>query len=297
MQGADFDDDDENEDNAGGRRAKFGGGGILSDALSGTPTTTAQNKKNTTVTTALKSHLSSAQYRLSPTIDALCAPLTPFLSNNHNHNPSTASCLALAYLSLLLIPSLPVSWMQQHIRERYPTLSAFVERGVSDIFAGVTDVQEVMEGRMSGQGKDLPWRKSEIVGAKMAERMIWGSLVDQVPGGFGGGKILHNSSQEPKNDNDGQSRTSSTILPAAIAITTTTLAAAAAVAGYFSYTYYTTLNDKKGKKLSDMGEAGALFSALDFGGGDPMISEGKREARARVIPVGVEVDVSTDGEV
>ena len=185
--------------------------------------------------------------------------------------------------------------MQQHIRERYPTLSAFVERGVSDIYTGKTDVQEALEGRMRREGKDLPWQKPELVGAKMAERMIWGSLVDQVPGGFGGGNILHNSSQEPKDDNE-LSRTSSTILPAAMAITTTTLAAAVAVAGYFSYTYYTTLNDKKGKKLSDMGEAGALFSALDFGGGGPMMSEGKGEARARVIPVGVEVDVDVSGD-
>ena len=294
MQGAEFDDDDKNDDNASGRRPKFGGG-ILSDALSGTPTTTAQNKKNTTVTSALKSHLSSAQSRLSPTIDALCAPLTTFLSNNHN--PSTASCLALAYLSLLLIPSLPVSWMQQHIRERYPTLSSFVERGVRDIYGGVTDVQEAMEGRMRREGKDLPWRTPGIIGAKMAERMIWGSLVDQVPGDFRGGTILHNSTQEPNTHNE-QSRTSSTIIPAAMAITTTTLAAAVAVAGYFSYTYYaTTQNLDKGKKLSDMGEAGALFSALDIGGGGPMISQG--EARARVLPTGVEVDVdvSTDGEV
>ena len=292
MQGAEFDDDDKNDDNASGRRPKVGGG-MLSDALSGTPTTAAQNKKNTTVTSALKSHLSSAQSRLSPTIDALCAPLNTFLSNNHN-NPSTASCLALAYLSLLLIPSLPVSWMQQHIRERYPTLSSFVERGVRDIYSGETDVQEAMDGRMSGQGKDLPWQKPGIIGAKMAERMIWGSLVDQVPGGFKGGTILHKSTQEPNTDNE-PSRTSSTIIPAAMAITTTTLAAAVAVAGYFSYTYYTTTqNLGKGKRLSDMGEAGALFSALDFGGGGPMVSQG--EAKARVIPVGVEVDVDVSGD-
>ena len=289
MQGVEFDDDE--KDDTDGRRPRFGGS-MLSDALSGTPT--AQKKQNTTVTSALKSHISHPKSRLSSTIDALCAPLTTFLSTNNNNspttNPSSASCLALAYLSLLLVPSLPVSWMQQLIRERYPVLISFVESGVRDVYGGETAVGEALEGKMRGEGKGLPWRKPEVVGAKMAERMIWGSVLDQVP--ILGGNILHDTSQEAKSDNEqkhGLSRTPSAFLPAALAITTTL---AAAIAGYLSYTSYTTKTLEKGKKLSDMGEAGALFSVLDFG---PAMSEG--EARARVVPVGVEVDVSGDGEV
>lgn len=294
MQAAEFDADDENDDNAGGRRTRFGGG-MLSDALSGTTTTTTTTtaqKKIPTVTSALQSHLSSAQSRLSPTIDALCAPLTTFLSNNPN--PSTASCLALAYLSLLLIPSLPVSWMQQFIRERYPTLSSFVERGVRDIYAGETDVEEAMEGKMIADGKGLPWRKPEIVGAKMAERMIWGSVVEQLPSVLGR-DVLHDGSADPEKDLQQNQvvarRSDGFVLPAVVAATT----AIAAIAGYLTYTSYTTQTpDEKGKKLSDMGEAGALFSALDFGHGGAR-TEG--EVRARVLPVGVEMGVSADGGV
>ena len=290
VQGVEFDDDE--KDDAEGKRPRFGAG-MLADALSGT--TTAPNKKNTTVTSALQTHISHPRSRLSPTIDALCIPLTTFLSNNSKNspttNPSTASCLALAYLSLLLIPSLPISWLQHSIRERYPTLASFVERGVSDIYGGETNVGEALDGRMKGEG-DLPWRKPEIVGAKMAERMIWGSVLDQLPGSFGR-NIVHQGRQEPKNDNeqkDGLARTSLASIPPALAITT---AVAAAVAGYLAYTSAAVdKNLDKAKKLSDMGEAGALFANLDFSGA---ISDG--EARARVVPVGLEVDVSSDGEI
>lgn len=144
---------------------------------------------------------------------------------------------------------------------------------------------------MRGEG-DLPWRKPEIVGAKMAERMIWGSVLDQLPGSFGR-NIVHQGRQEPKNDNeqkDGLARTSLASIPPALAITT---AVAAAVAGYLAYTSAAVdKNLDKAKKLSDMGEAGALFANLDFSGA---ISDG--EARARVVPVGLEVDVSSDGEI
>lgn len=288
MQAAEFDEDE--KDDADGRRPRFGGG-MLSDALSGT--ITAQKKKNTTVTSALQSHISHLKSRLSPAIDALCAPLTTFLDNNRDH-PSTASCLALAYLSLLLVPSLPVSWMQQSIRERYPTLASFVERGVSDIYGGETDVQEALEGRMRRDGKGLPWRKPGVVGAKMAERMIWGSVLDQLPGVLRG-----NILQEPEKDSqpkEGLSRTPPPFIPSAIVVTTTL---AAALAGYLTYTsYYTTKNLKTGKrKLSDMGEAGALFSALEFRGGGAMMEEGEGEARARKVPpvAGVEVGVGVGG--
>ena len=145
---------------------------------------------------------------------------------------------------------------------------------------------------MTGDKEGLAWQKPGVVGAKMAERMIWGCVVDQVPSIFGPNAILHKGSQESKNESEQKavlSRSSSTFIPAALAITTTL---AAAIAGYLSYTSYTTKNLERGKKLSDMGEAGALFSALDFG---PAMSDG--EARARVVPVGVEVDVSGDGEV
>ena len=78
------------------------------------------------------------------------------------------------------------------------------------------------------------------------------------------------------------------VLPAVVAVTTT---AVAAVVGFLYYAAGDKNLEKK-KRLSDMGEAGALFAGLDFGGA---MAEG--EKRARVVPVGVEVDVSGDGEV
>ena len=303
MQGVDFDDDE--KDDADGRRSRGvgGGGGTISDALRGGATGPTGQKTHAPVTAAVQKHVSGTRSRVSAMIDTLCKPLTSLLSNNNNNNnknknnkpyllsptqPSTADCLTLGYLSLLLIPSLPVSWMQNSIRQRYPTLSSFVERGVRDIYGGETNVEEALEGRRIRGEEGLPWRKPGIVGAKMAERMIWGSVIDRVP--FLGGSILHGSEGK---EEDGEvmlvRRSDGFVLPAVVAVTTT---AVAAVVGFLCYAVHVNKKVEKEKRLSDMGEAGALFAGLDFGGA---VAEG--EKRARVVPVGVEVDVSGDGEV
>ena len=149
----------------------------------------------------------------------------------------------------------------------------------------------------------LPWQKPGLVGAKMAERMIWGSVLDQVPIS-NGGNILPIGGENTDMEKDGKGgevpmvvRSSSTsgfsLFPAVIMSVTTTLAAAGI--GYFYY-YGGVLVNEKEKKLSDMGEAGALFAGLEFGGRERVMAE-EREARGRVVPVvGVEVDVSVDGE-
>ena len=321
------DDDKEGEDAGQGRRRQRGGGGggvfgrdeMISDALSGGAATGQQRKTTTTVTSLLHSHISGPRSIVSSLIDTLCIPLTALLSNNNNNNPhllnpstppSTASCLALGYLSLLLIPSLPVSWPQQQIRQRYPTLASFVERGVRDIFGGETDVEEALEGgRRRGDEEEglLPWRKPGIVGAKMAERMICGAVIDQVVPIFNGGNILpmrgENTDTEKDREGEGgevpmvvrNSSSSGFPLFPAVVIAMTTAVAAAGI-GYFYY-YGGVLMNEKEKRLSDMGEAGALFAGLEFGRGRGEVMAEEGEARGKVVPVlGVEVDVSGDGE-
>ncbi len=266
---------------------------MISDALAGggAATGTTGQKRSATITGAVKKHVSGARSRVEAMIDALCGPLTTLLDNKpyllSSTQPSTADCLALGYLSLLLVHSLPVCWMQESIRQRYPTLSSFVSRGVRDIYGGETNVEDALEGRRRGEGGiGLPWRKPEIVGAKMAERMIWAAVTDHLPN-FGSNVL--NGRDDTEEDVEGGEvvlRRSEGFVPAVVAAST----AVAAVVGYF---LYAAVNKKleKEKRLSDMGEAGALFAGLDFGGAK---SEG--EGRARVVPVGLEVDVSGDGE-
>ena len=278
-------DEDEKEDGDGRPR---GGGGMISDALGGAMGITGQ-RRSATVTGQVKKHVSGARFRVEAMIGALCGPLTTLLDNKtyllSTTRPSTADCLALGYLSLLLIPSLPVSWMQELIRQRYPTLSSFVSRGVWDLYGGETNVEEALEGRRRGGGgggggeRGLPWRKPEVVGAKMAERMIWGAVTDHLP--IFGTNIV-SGSEDMKEDvegGEGMLRRAEGFVPAVVAVTT----AVAAVAGYL---YNAAVNTKleKEKMLSDMGEAGALFAGLDFGGAK---SEG--EARDGMVPVGLEV--------
>ena len=302
MQGVDLDDDEKEDTDGrkpwgGGGGGGFGGG-MISDALrrgaGGAATTTgptAQKKKNAPVTNALKKHISGTRSKIEAMIDALCIPLTTLLENNKPYllcstHPSTADCLALGDRSLRRVPARPRSWMQDSIRQRYPILSAFVERGVRDVYGGETNVEEALEGRRRRRREEegLPWQKRGMVGAKLAESMIWGAVVDQVP--VFGSNILKG------NEKDGEEgevvlRRSEGFVPVVVAVST----AVAAVVGYFYYAGVVGKKIEKEKRLSDMGEAGALFAGLDFGGA---MSEG--EARAKVVPVGLEVDVSGDGE-
>lgn len=185
------------------------------------------------------------------------------------------------------------------MRKRYFLLSSFVERGVRDIYAGETDVEMAMEGRTREGGTGLPWRKPDIVGAKMAERMLWGWVGDYMPlPGFGSNNIMvlngSESNMETGGEDDGNGEvvvgrrlSEGFVVPAVVAVTT---AAVAAVIGVF---YYAGNVNGKEKRLADMGEAGALFAGLDFGG--PAMSK-EWEGRGKVVPVGLEVDVSGDGE-
>ena len=245
----------------------------------------------------MKEKQSGARFRLDALVDAAFSPLQELLGKKKwmlsDESASSLDCLALGYLSLAVIPELPQSWLAEGLRGRYPDLCRYVD-GVKGIFGGKVTVEDAVpnlseeDSAMIQEQSEttLPWRAPErSIGSASAS--ILNRTLDSVP--FYNRTIVTASSIQSSHATDAPPHSlTSTLLPPLLA----SAGAIAAIAGYLLYSSLGTQESEK-RRLSDMGEAGAMFAALDFG-------EPKKEVRVPPtegrVPVGVEVDVEGAGE-
>ncbi len=251
-----------------------------------------------TVMGLMKEKQSSARFKLDALVDATFKPLQQLLGKKKwmlsDESASTLDCLALGYLSLALIPEVPQSWLSEGLRERYPGLCKYVEDGVKEIFGGKATVENALPSSTEEQspmtqgqsGTALPWRAPEQ-DLSSAGASILNSTLDSVP--FYKRTIITTSSTQPPHSTDAPPHSlTSTLLPPLLA----SAGAVAAIAGYLLYSSLGTKESEK-RRLSDMGEAGAMFAGLDFGEPQKRVRVPPTEGR---VPVGVEVDVEGAGE-
>ena len=241
---------------------------------------------------------SSARFKLDALVDAALKPLQQLLGKKKwmlsDERASSLDCLALGHLSLALIPEVPQAWLAEGLRARYPDLRRYVEAGVKELFGGKVAVEDAFPSSTDEQpamnqgqsGTALPWRKPEqtIISAGAS---ILNSTLDSVP--FYKRTIVTPSPTQPLHSTDAPPHSlTSTLLPPLLA----SAGAVAAIASYLLYSSLSTQEPEK-RRLSDMGEAGAMFAGLDFG-------EPEKEVRVPPtggrVPVWVEVDVEGPGE-
>ena len=208
-----------------------------------------------------------------------------------DERPCSLDCLALGYLSLAMIPDLPQSWLAEGMRERYPDLCRYVEDGTQEVFGGGVTLEDALPSSREDQSATpreqsktpLPWRAPNY----NISASLLNSTLDLLP--FYKRTFVTLPSTQPPHSSDAPPHTlTSTILPPLLA----SAGALAAIAGYLVYANLSTQEPEK-RKLSDMGEAGALFASLGFG-------EPEKEVRIPPtggrVPIGVEVDVEGAGE-
>ena len=206
--------------------------------------------------------------------------------------PSSLDCLALGYLSLAMIPDLPQSWLAEGMRERYPDLCRYVEDGVQEIFGGEVALEDALPNSTENQSA-TPWEQSKITlpwrapNHKISATLL-NSTLDLLPF-YKRTTVTTQSTPSPHSSDAPPHTLTSTFLPPLLA----SAGALAAIAGYLVYANLSTQEPEK-RKLSDMGEAGALFASLGFG--QPEKEVGTPPTGGRV-PIGVEVDVEGAGEV
>lgn len=249
------------------------------------------------MTGLVKKRQSSARFRLDALVDAAFDPLQQLLGKKRwmlsDERASSLDCLALGYLSLALIPEVPQSWLAEGLRARYPDLCRYVEDRVKEVFGGNVAVEDALprstdEQSTMTEGKyetALPWRAPErSLGSAGAS--ILNSTLDSVP--FYKNIIGTASSTNPPHSTDTAPHSlTATLLPPLL----TGIGAVTAIAGYLVYSNLSTPEPEK-RRLSDMGEAGAMFAGLDFGEPKKEVRVPPREGR---VPVRVEIDVDGAG--
>lgn len=251
-----------------------------------------------TVTGMMQEKQSSARFRLDALVDAAFKPLQQLLGKKKwmlsDERASSLDCLALGYLSLALIPEVPQSWLAEGLRGRCPELCKYMENGVTEVFGDQVTVDTALLGPTEEQSTmthgnsetALPWR-APVRNVGSAGASILNSTLDSLP--FYKSTFITTSSPKPPHSTDAPPHTlTSTLLPPLFV-------SAGAIAAIASYVLYSSLSaqEPERRKLSDMGEAGAMFSGLDFGEPEKEVRGPPTEAR---VPVGVEIDVEDVGE-
>ncbi|RDL31127.1 Uncharacterized protein BP5553_09916 [Venustampulla echinocandica] len=137
----------------------------------------------------------NSQIRLSALATTLFEPLQKLkgkkrylVSDTHF---SSLDCLALGYLSLILVPDLPQPWLAQTMRSNFPDLAAWTEELGESIFGGPVDVSDALLSkgkadtkpiRTSEKGKgSLPWAAPYNGGIIGVGRVFLSSIGDSIP--------------------------------------------------------------------------------------------------------------------
>lgn len=240
------------------------------------------------VTETIQEERTGLRFRLDGLVDAACAPLARLLGekkyflSDEEGGMSSLDAGALGFLALGLMPVLPQPWLVDGLRQRYPRLCAFVERGVRDTFGGnVTPATARGEG---GVGI-LPWRPSTPTPlATRVATALWEKSVEGTP--LAASKIKIKPKEEGAVEEEAHSLATTLMLPVGVGA-----AAVAAVMG--GVMVYAGSGAGTARSLVEMGEAGAIFGGTNLGGGGERLNvDGQQETKSGKVnldAVGVEM--------
>lgn len=242
-----------------------------------------------TLTRLLKEKGSGKRFKLDGLVDAACRPLAQLLGTKKymlsDERPSSLDCLTLGFLSLAMLPNLPQRWLADGMEARYPELCAYVKRGVEGCFGGPVKVEDAELNSVAQTPSvetSLPWRILEQHGTIGTVNSMLHATLDTIP--FYKSNIL----DAPPHPTDSATPSFSSLLFPSIKTAATIIAA---VASYFVYAGLSTEPEKQ--RLSDMGEAGALFTGLDFGSAQAKRTDKVLQEQG-TRPVGLELGVEID---
>jgi sorting and assembly machinery component 37 len=95
---------------------------------------------------------------------------------------SSLDCLALGYLSLMLIPDLPQPWLSKTIRTDFPQLATWTEELKGDVFGSSVTVEDAMlRGQDSSEKTSLPWKAPQDRTIAAVSQTYLTTLTDSIP--------------------------------------------------------------------------------------------------------------------
>lgn len=227
--------------------------------------------------------------------------------------PSSLDCLAFAYLALSLLPDVPQQWLADSMKSRYPALCVYVKDLAQEFFGGPVKVEDAfpyLQPKLSTELDDdqkgtkvksmLPWRMPQQQILKSATMTILEGTFDSIPilGGLHNSRIskqesspIGRISNESTSLREGDSPGRRDVRPIILAAGTVLVALGSylACSGLLNFSAGWMTPNKR--TLSDMGEAGAMLSAVDFGSYDSKPVD--QRLRNDTIPI-TEVDATVE---
>ncbi len=257
-----------------------------------------------TVSGLLRRREHSAVFKLHALADNFFEPLQEMLGENEyflgRGEMSEVDCLAYGYLSLMIYPDLPHSWLKTTLKTKYVKLVQFVDRmhqrlqiqtKVEDVMvlAYCTNEQEVVAKRKRNN-MTLPWTTPASTTIVDAASIVSSDLSSRIP--LLGSSTTITTSPPTKYSYLQQH------FPTIIAATATTLG----LLGYYAFATG-LLEWPRGqelqifgrKRFSDYGHLGAALAGMSMIGRQVTRSHGMVEQESGNIPIGVEVEVERDG--
>lgn len=132
----------------------------------------------------------AARIRLEALTISFCKPLQELRGNRRfflSDFLTSLDCLALAYLSLALLPDMPSPWLATSMRTKFPMLCAFVHDLRENFFGSNITLEEAglaieheNSARLLGKGK-LPWKAPERGSLLSIAGVLGTNIMDQIP--------------------------------------------------------------------------------------------------------------------
>lgn len=99
---------------------------------------------------------------------------------------SSLDCLALGYMSLMLIPELPQPWLEKTMRKKFPDLCAWTEETIENVFGGPVEAEEALlrnggDSTSAERKGCLPWAVPKNSGAIGVGSVFLSSIADSIP--------------------------------------------------------------------------------------------------------------------
>lgn len=105
---------------------------------------------------------------------------------------TSLDCLALGYLSLILLPELPQPWLSRAMREKFPGLCSWTEEMGRSVYGGPVTLDHAFLTRLgyseederrkrAGEKGHLPWKAPENMGLLGVGGSFVSSLADSMP--------------------------------------------------------------------------------------------------------------------
>jgi sorting and assembly machinery component 37 len=97
---------------------------------------------------------------------------------------TSLDCLALGYLSLMLVDDLPSPWLAKTLKEKFPSLAAWTEELRESIFGATTTLEDAFLKEPEGSGKEgqqLPWVSPQNRGVGGVGSAFAAGFADSMP--------------------------------------------------------------------------------------------------------------------